>query len=114
MAVNQLVGGSIPSAVVLANSKCRTLSGDSDLTWRSVIMIGWQPIAEYSREKYDWVLVKCFDGDFPCVPETAEMRSDGKWYGMSERCGGLLPFRPKYFFDMQQLDNFVDMNNEPQ
>lgn len=65
--------------------------------------IGWRPISEYSREKYDWVLVKYFDGNFECVPEVAEMRVDGKWYN---RAGALISdiFDVKYFFDMQQLD----------
>lgn len=66
----------------------------------------WRPISEYSREKYDWVLVKYFDGAYECVPEVAEMRVDGKWYG---RSGALIPdiFDVKYFFDMQQLDKEV-------
>lgn len=65
--------------------------------------IGWRPISEYSRDKYDWVLIKYFDGDFECVPEVAEMRVDGKWYG---RSGAEIPdiFDVRYFFDMQQLD----------
>lgn len=69
-------------------------------------IIGWRPISEYSREKYDWVLVKYFDGSFECVPEVAEMRVDGKWYG---RSGAEIPdiFDVKYFFDMQQLDKEV-------
>lgn len=66
-------------------------------------IVGWRPISEYSREKYDWVLVKYFDGSYECVPEVAEMRVDGKWYS---RSGALIPdiFDVKYFFDMQQLD----------
>lgn len=59
----------------------------------------WKPIKEYDRKKYDWVLVKYFDGDYECVPEVAERRSDGKWY-TSER---QIPFEVKYFFDMQQI-----------
>ena len=59
----------------------------------------WKPIKDYDREKYDWVLVKYFDGDYECVPEVAEKRSDGKWY-TSER---QIPFEVKYFFDMQQI-----------
>lgn len=67
-------------------------------------IVGWRPISEYSRDKYDWVLVKYFDGSYECVPEVAEMRVDGKWYG---RSGALIPdiFVVKYFFDMQQLDS---------
>ena len=61
---------------------------------------GWRPISEYDRKNYDWVLVKCFDGPYECVPTVAEMRNDGLWYGED----GTLPFEPRYFFDMQQLD----------
>ena len=56
-------------------------------------------IKDYDRKKYDWVLVKYFDGDYECVPEVAEKRSDGKWY-TSER---QIPFEVKYFFDMQEI-----------
>lgn len=67
-------------------------------------IVGWRPISEYSRENYDWVLVKYFDGSYECIPEVAEMRVDGKWYN---RSGALIPdiFDVKYFFDMQQLDS---------
>lgn len=61
--------------------------------------IKWKPIKDYDRKKYDWVLVKYFDGDYECVPEVAEKRSDGKWY-TSER---QIPFEVKYFFDMQKI-----------
>ena len=59
----------------------------------------WKPIKDYNRKKYDWVLVKYFDGDYECVPEVAEKRSDGNWY-TSER---QIPFEVKYFFDMQEI-----------
>ena len=59
----------------------------------------WKPIKDYDRKKYDWVLVKYFDGDYECVPEVAERRNDDKWY-TSER---QIPFEVKYFFDMQQI-----------
>jgi hypothetical protein len=65
---------------------------------------GWRPISEYDRNKYDWVLVKCKDGEDWCVPVVAEMRADGKWYGMGKLCNSFLPFYPMVFFDMQQLD----------
>lgn len=67
-------------------------------------IVDWRPISEYSRDNYDWVLVKYFDGSYECVPEVAEMRVDGKWYN---RAGALIPdvFDIKYFFDMQQLDS---------
>lgn len=69
--------------------------------------IGWRPISEYSRDKYDWVLVKYFDDPLECVPEVAEMRADGKWYN---RTGALIDpnvFDVRYFFDMHQLDKEV-------
>ena len=59
----------------------------------------WKPIKDYDRKKYDWVLVKYFDGDYECVPEVAEKRSDGKWYTSEKQ----IPFEVKYFFDMQQI-----------
>lgn len=62
---------------------------------------GWQPISEYNRERYDWVLVKYFDRDFECVLEVAEQRVNGKWYNSSEK---EIPFDIIYFFDIQQLD----------
>ena len=34
-------------------------------------IVGWRPISEYSRDKYDWVLVKYFDGSYECIPEVA-------------------------------------------
>lgn len=70
-------------------------------------VVGWRPIIEYeeanmlSPGKYDWVLVKQFDGDFECVPLVAEKLRDGKWY---DRHNQLLPFEVRYFFDMKQLD----------
>ena len=62
---------------------------------------GWQPISEYSRGKYDWVLVKYYDDDYECVPAVAERGIDGKWH---DRMGFIIPFDVRYFFDMQQLD----------
>lgn len=74
-------------------------------------IVGWRPISEYSRDKYDWVLVKYFDGSYECIPEVAQMRVDGKWYG---RSGALIPdiFVVKYFFDMQQLDKKEVMTDD--
>lgn len=59
----------------------------------------WKPIKDYNRKKYDWVLVKYFDGDYECVPEVAEKRCDGKWYTSEKQ----IPFEVKYFFDMQEI-----------
>ena len=64
----------------------------------------WRPISEYSREKYDWVLVKYFDGDFEFVPTVAELRSDGKWYARGILKDEPILFRVKYFADIQLLD----------
>ena len=61
--------------------------------------IKWKPIKDYDRKKYDWVLVKYFDGDYECVPEVAEKRYDGKWYTSEKQ----IPFEVKYFFDMQKI-----------
>ena len=59
----------------------------------------WKSIKDYDRKKYDWVLVKYFDGDYECVPEVAEKRSDGKWYTSEKE----ISFEVKYFFDMQEI-----------
>lgn len=59
----------------------------------------WKPIKDYDRKKYDWVLVKYFDGDYECVPEVAEKRNDDKWYTSEKQ----IPFEVKYFFDMQEI-----------
>ena len=61
--------------------------------------IKWKPIKDYDRKKYDWVLVKYFDGDYECVPEVAEKRSYDKWYTSEKQ----IPFEVKYFFDMQEI-----------
>ena len=67
----------------------------------------WKPVSEYNREKYDWVLIKYFDGEEECVPQVAELRSDGKWHVSTDFDGDFtIPswFDVIYFFDMQQLD----------
>lgn len=33
---------------------------------------GWQPIKEYFKGNYDWVLVKYYDKDFASIPTVAE------------------------------------------
>lgn len=68
---------------------------------------GWKPISEYSRDEYDWVLIKYFDGEEECIPQVAELRSDGKWHVSTDFDGDfIIPpnFDVRYFFDMQQLD----------
>lgn len=46
----------------------------------------WKPIEEYSRDKYDWVLVKFVEKrtGFIGLPHIAEMRIDNKWHLDSE------------------------------
>lgn len=61
---------------------------------------GWRLISEYDESKYDWVLVKMFDGDYECIPIVAERRMNGKWYSSDDV---ELPFEVRYFFDMQQI-----------
>lgn len=82
---------------------------------QKINITGWQPIEEYFKEtgRYDWVLVKYFDADYECVPDVMEYRHSNTekagWYNRTdhklEDC-----FTPKYFFDMQQLDevNFYE------
>lgn len=78
-----------------------------------ILINGWRPSSEYSRDKYDWVLVKYFE-ETTYPPQLAEMRADGKWYTWT---GEQLPFGVKYFFDMKELDtpnkiNFVDFPSD--
>ena len=77
----------------------KAIQGLLDLYQKEKEKNKWRPISEYNREKYDWVLVKYFDGDYECVPEVAEQRIDGKWYTTERE----IPFEVKYFFDMQEL-----------
>ena len=64
-------------------------------------VVGWRPISEYD-DTYDWVLVRMYDENLPCIPIVAEKRSDGKWHAiLSDR---ELPFEVREFFDMEQLD----------
>lgn len=77
-----------------------------------IFINGWRPISEYSRDKYDWVLIKYFDGDFECLPEVAEMRTDGNWYTTDEKrvIGDV-----RFFFVMKELDTkikFVDLPSD--
>lgn len=60
---------------------------------------GWKPISEYNPAKYDWVLVKCFDNSYECIPFVAERRN-GKWY---DRSDNEVLWEVRYFFDMQQI-----------
>lgn len=67
---------------------------------------GWKPISEYSRDKHDWVLIKYFDGEEECVPQVAELRSDGKWHVSTDFDGDfVIPswLDVRYFFDMQTI-----------
>lgn len=79
-------------------------------------VIGWQPIENYflTKDKYDWVLVKFYDGDIECIPCVMEYRiydedSENKtgWYSRTNNrlkdC-----FTPKYFFSMKQLDGEIE------
>lgn len=79
------------------------VKGDYDSYWEKEKTM-WRPISEYSREKYDWVLVKYFDGDFECVPTVAEMRADGKWYTHGILDDEIIPFEVRYFANMQLLE----------
>lgn len=77
---------------------------DFELKDKVINEMKWKPISKYNRKEYDWVLVKYFDGDYECVPDVAEKRSDDRWYNSS---GEIIPFEVKYFFDMQMLDYFT-------
>lgn len=66
---------------------------------------GWRPIKEYFEGKYDWVLVRMMDGPNVCVPEVAEFRN-GKWCTDDSE----LPFPVVEFFDMEQLDQVLNLS----
>lgn len=67
-----------------------------------ILVDGWRPISEYSRSKYSWVLVKCYDHDnhMYLIPQMATLLKDGRWIGHD----GYLIYEPHYFFDTDQLD----------
>jgi len=65
--------------------------------------ITWRPIAEYFNGEHDWVLVRMYDGEYPCIPCVAEYnRKDGKWH-MNDSEYTVLPFPAHEFFDMSTI-----------
>lgn len=78
--------------------------------WNSLReLIKWRPIEEYDENKYDWVLVKYYDGDYECVPTVAERRKGtNKWYDTNNN---EIIFEVKYFFDMQLLDKMNELES---
>lgn len=79
--------------------------------WNSLReLIKWRPIEEYDENKYDWVLVKYYDGDYECVPRVAERRKGtNKWYDTNNN---EIIFEVKYFFDMQLLDKMNELEGK--
>ncbi len=79
--------------------------------WNSLReLIRWRPIEEYDENKYDWVLVKYYDGDYECVPTVAERRKGAnKWYDTNNN---EIIFEVKYFFDMQLLDKTNELEGK--
>lgn len=79
--------------------------------WNSLReLIRWKPIEEYDENKYDWVLVKYYDGDYECVPTVAERRKGtNKWYDTNNN---EIIFEVKYFFDMQLLDKMNELEGK--
>lgn len=79
--------------------------------WNSLReLIKWKPIEEYDENKYDWVLVKYYDGDYECVPTVAERRKGtNKWYDTNNN---EIIFEVKYFFDMQLLDKMNELEGK--
>ena len=79
--------------------------------WNSLReLIKWRPIEEYDENKYDWVLVKYYDGDYECVPTVAERRKGtNKWYDTNNN---EIIFEVKYFFDMQLLDKMNELEGK--
>lgn len=68
---------------------------------------GWQPIEEYFKVNYDWVLIKYYEKgtDYECVPIVAEFnKRDNKWHIADEEYSSLADlFEVRYFFDMQKI-----------
>lgn len=65
--------------------------------------ISWKPIEEYFKGEYDWVLVRMYDGDYPCIPCVAEYRThDGNWH-MNDDNYSVLPFLVVEFADMELI-----------
>ena len=79
--------------------------------WNSLReLIKWRPIEEYDENKYDWVLIKYYDGDYECVPTVAERRKGtNKWYDTNNN---EIIFEVKYFFDMQLLDKMNELEGK--
>lgn len=91
------------------NEAIETILSELDKKDKIINEMKWKPISKYNQKEYDWVLVKYFDGDYECVPDVAEKRSDDRWYNSS---GEIIPFEVKYFFDMQILDYFTNKVEE--
>lgn len=65
--------------------------------------IRWRPIEDYFNGNYDWVLVRMYDGDYPCIPCVAEYRDfDHQWH-MNDNNYSVLPFPVVEFADMQLI-----------
>ena len=65
--------------------------------------IEWRPIDEYFIGRYDWVLVRMYDGNYPCIPCVAEYREfDHQWH-MNDSAYSVLPFPVLEFADMQLI-----------
>ena len=79
--------------------------------WNSLReLVRWRPIEEYDENKYDWVLVKYYDGDYECVPTVAEQRKGtNKWYDTNNN---EIIFEVKYFYDMQLLDKMNELEGK--
>lgn len=92
----------IMMAILLFNTFMENKDKNHESSNRNIKkVVGWRPISEYNNT-YDWVLVRMYDEDSPCVPIVAEKRSNGKWHAiLSDR---ELAFEVKEFFDMEQLD----------
>ena len=102
------------------NDNCKKIVDNANLwaenqklksNWNSLReLIKWRPIEEYDENKYDWVLVKYYDGDYECVPTVAERRKGtNKWYDTNNN---EIIFEVKYFFDMQLLDKMNELEGD--
>lgn len=77
--------------------------------------INWRPIEEYfqSNGKYDWVLVRMYDGPYACLPCVAEYRENTASWHMNSPSDDVLPFEVKEFVVLEEIINMAyDMSDD--
>ena len=89
--------------------KCRRIQEYVSRIWKEKAQDQpWLPISKFSRNKYSWVLARCFARNDPneeLAPRVVEMGEDGRWYDFH---GDLLPYDMydiRYFIPVPKLSN---------